>query len=169
MDIVNTWDRDDIANVLFGYGEERQSRKIADALIVARQSAPITTSTELASIVEKVIPRRGKTHPATKTFQALRIAVNDEFSVLETFISEAVSMLSSGGRLAIITFHSLEDRIVKNTFKDLARTNVGTLVHKKPIVASREECKENPRARSAKLRTIEIHEKDSKQMLPLPE
>lgn len=157
IDVVNDWDEQDIANVLFGYGEERASRRIAKAIVTARRDAPIVSTMQLAQVIEQVIPRTGraKIHPATKTFQALRIVVNDELSVLETFIDEAFSILRPGGRLAIITFHSLEDRIVKHRFRAIAADAAGLLVHKKPIVPTREEIINNPRARSAKLRTIE--------------
>jgi len=156
-DIVNEWDEEDIANVLFGYGEERASRKIAAAIVAARQQAPITNAHQLAELVQTVVhtPRRVKTHPATRTFQALRIAVNDEFAVLETLLTDGFSLLGSGGRLAIISFHSLEDRMVKHTFRTLVHDQQAIAVTKKPITASPEEVQNNPRARSAKLRIIE--------------
>ncbi len=154
-DLVNEWDEEDIANVIYGYGEEVKARQIAKAIVTARRTTPIETATALAEVVSTVVPKRGKTHPATKTFQAIRIAVNDEFSVLETFITSAFDALASGGRLVIITFHSLEDRIVKHRFRSLVADGEGSLLTKKPIVASVDEIKRNPRARSAKLRTIE--------------
>ncbi len=157
-DIVNDWAEQDIANVLYGYGEEHYSRRIARAIVEARTKARITTGTILASIIETAVPaayRRGKTHAATKSFQALRIAVNDEFSVLETFIAQAFAVLKPGGRLAIISFHSLEDRIVKLAFKAYVHDQTGVLVTKKPITASEAELAVNPRARSAKLRVLE--------------
>jgi len=156
--IVNEWGEVDIANVLFGYGEETFSRRIAKAIIEARDEAPIEDSKRLADIIYDAVPnfyRKRKTHPATRSFQALRIAVNDEFSVLETFMERAIDSLCSGGRLAIITFHSLEDRIVKQRFKALAADGVVKLVRKKPLAPSDQEQQQNPRARSAKLRTIE--------------
>ena len=157
-DIVNDWAEGDIANVLYAYGEEHYSRRIARAIVEAREKAPITTGKALAAIIESSVPgpyRRGKTHAATKSFQGLRIAVNDEFDVLETFIKSAFMHLRPGGRLAIISFHSLDDRIVKLAFKAFVHDQKGVLVTKKPIVASEAELKMNPRARSAKLRVIE--------------
>lgn len=157
-DIVNEWDEGDIANVLFAYGEEHYSRRIAKAIVEARQRAPITTGAALAAVIAAAVPghyRRGRTHPATKSFQALRIAVNDEFDVLASFIAQAFTRLRSGGRLAIISFHSLEDRIVKLAFKAYTHDHQGVLVSKKPFTASEAELQSNPRARSAKLRVIE--------------
>lgn len=157
-DIVNDWDEVDIANVLYGYGEEHYSRGIARAIVEARSKARIKTAAELAHIISEAVPskyRHGRIHPATKSFQGLRIAVNDEFEKLETFISIAFDRLVPGGRLAIISFHSLEDRIVKQTFRSLSHDQKGVLVSKKPIVASAEELTDNPRARSAKLRVIQ--------------
>lgn len=154
-DIVNEWAEEDIANVIFGYGEERAARRIARAIVAARKQAPIATARELATLVEQTVGKHGKTHPATRTFQALRIAVNDEFSALEALIAAGFAALVPGGRFAIISFHSLEDRIVKHTFRDLVHDHRAVLAHKKPIVPSSDELLTNPRARSAKLRTIE--------------
>jgi len=157
-DIVNEWAAEDIANVLYGYGEEHFSRRIAKAIVEARAEQAITSSLQLADIVSGSVPapyRRRRTHPATKTFQALRIAVNDEFDALNDLLRDGFEALRPGGRMAIITFHSLEDRIVKQTFKAYARDEEGILVHKKPMAPSDEEQKENPRSRSAMLRTIE--------------
>lgn len=156
-DIINEWDEADIANVLYGYGEERASRRLASAIVTARSHGAITTSGQLAAIIEQAYPKRGwqRIHPATKTFQALRIAVNDELSVLEVFLKDAFAALTPTGRLAIITFHSLEDRIVKHTFRTFTEENRGTLITKKPITATPEALQANPRARSAKLRIIE--------------
>jgi 16S rRNA (cytosine1402-N4)-methyltransferase len=157
-DIVNDWNESDIANVIYGYGEEHYSRRIAAAIVAARKKKRIETAKELASIIEQAVPagyRNGRTHAATKSFQALRIAVNDEFTALETFLASAITHLAPGGRLAIITFHSLEDRIVKHTFKEYVRTGLGVLLTKKPIIPTREELQQNPRARSAKLRIIQ--------------
>ncbi|HMO77804.1 MAG TPA: 16S rRNA (cytosine(1402)-N(4))-methyltransferase RsmH [Candidatus Paceibacterota bacterium] len=156
-DIVNSWDEENIADIIYGYGEERNSRRIAKAIVTARERTPIMTSGQLAEIVLQVAPpfaRKGKIHPATKTFQALRIAVNDELQKLEQFISASLTTLASDGILAIITFHSLEDRIVKLRFKEAVVNGQYQLLTKKPITASAEELKENPRARSAKLRLI---------------
>lgn len=157
-DIVNDWAESDIANVIYGYGEEHYSRRIAKAIVEYRAKQEIKTAKELAAIIAEAVPaayRRGKINPATKSFQGLRIAVNDEFEALETFIAHAFARLKPGGRLAIISFHSLEDRIVKLAFRAYIHDQVGVLVTKKPIVASREELNVNPRARSAKLRIIE--------------
>ncbi len=157
-DIVNDWAEADIANVLYGYGEEHYSRRIAKAIVDYRVNQPIETGAVLAQIIADAVPsayRHGRIHPATKSFQGLRIAVNDEFSVLETFITDSFTKLKPGGRLAIISFHSLEDRIVKLAFKAFTHDQKGVLVTKKPITPSSEEIKNNPRARSAKLRIIQ--------------
>lgn len=155
-DIVNLWEESSIADIIFYYSDERRARKIAKAIVDARNKKPIETSKELASIIEGVSPRRGKTHPATKTFQALRIAVNDELKVIEEALTNWLELLSLNGRIAVITFHSLEDRIVKHwmihRFKDKKDIRVIT---KKPIVPTKLELQINPRARSAKLRVIE--------------
>ena len=157
-DIVNDWKEEDIANVFYGYGEERYSRQIAKAIVAYRKTKKIITAAELAEIIFTSVPvsyRHGRIHPATKSFQGLRIAVNDEFTVLEQFIASSWQCLAPGGRLAIISFHSLEDRIVKHTFKNYVQADAGVLITKKPIIASDEELKANPRARSAKLRIIQ--------------
>ena len=162
-DIVNEWEESSIADIIFGYGEERQSRRIAKAIVHARKQAPITTTLQLTACIESVIPRRHfhKVHPATKTFQALRMAVNDELGALETFLKEGFQALAPDGRMAIITFHSLEDRVVKQYFRMLKDAGLGELVTKKPIVASPEELEVNPRARSAKLRIITKQQRSS--------
>jgi len=157
-DIVNEWDEEDVANVIFAYGEEHFSRRIAKAIVESREEAEISSSFQLAEIVYKAVPgpyRRKRTHPATKTFQALRIAVNDEFDALKELLLDGVDLLAPGGRMGVISFHSLEDRIVKHTFKEYERDQKVVLVHKKPIIATPEEQSDNPRARSAKLRTAE--------------
>ena len=156
-DIVNHWAEEDIANVLFGYGDERHSRKIARSIVEKRKIKPITTAEELAEIISSCLPKnpfKKGIHPATKSFQAIRIAVNDELKVLETFIDKAADLLALNGRLAIISFHSIEDRIVKLKFRELVGTGAFKLVNKKPITASDEELVTNPRSRSAKLRII---------------
>ena len=156
FDIVNEWGEDSIADIIFGYGEDRAARKIAKAIVVARKSGPNTTTLQLVSIIESVFPKLHyrKVNPSTKTFQALRIAVNDELGALEQFLKDGFSLLAPGGRMAIITFHSLEDRVVKHYFRELKDADAATLETKKPIVPSGEELKRNPRARSAKLRII---------------
>lgn len=154
-DVVNFWQRENLELILRNYGEERRARKIADAILETRQKKPIETSKELAEIIEKAIGRRGKIHPATKTFQAIRIAVNDELGALSETLPKAFNLLKNGGKMAVISFHSLEDRKVKLFFKEKARQEQAILITKKPIVASREEILSNPRARSAKLRILE--------------
>jgi 16S rRNA (cytosine1402-N4)-methyltransferase len=164
---------DELADVIFELGEERHAKKIARAIKEA--PAPVSTTTELAAICARVIPmieqRKSKIHPATRTFQALRIAVNQELEELEQFLGEFADLLAPGGRCAIISFHSLEDRLVKNAFRDLTWTTslperlareageriepVVELMTKKPIVAGDAEIERNPRARSAKLRVCE--------------
>lgn len=150
-EIVNEWEEDSIADVIYGWGEEHAARRIAKAVIAAREQKPIETSRELAEIVSKVVNRTGKIHPATKTFQALRIAVNDEFGALHEGLQAAYEALEEGGRIAVISFHSAEDRIVKRTMKAWD----GIQITKKPIVPSDEEITKNPRSRSAKLRIFE--------------
>lgn len=157
-DIINEWSEESLRNVLIGYGEERFAHRIVKVIAEHRAHEPIATTGTLVECIEKAVPafyRNGKIHPATKTFQALRIAVNDEFQALESFIPQAIEALRPGGRLAIISFHSLEDRIVKHTFRNYAHDHQAVLVNKKPITASEDELKANPRARSAKLRIIE--------------
>ena len=167
-DLVNKYSERELADLIYQYGEERESRKIARAIVKAR---PIHTTRELVAAIESVSPRRGdRVHPATRTFQALRIAVNDELTSIEEVLPQAVAALKPGGRLAVISFHSLEDRIVKDFFREQSRDLINppyeriyeverkaTLkeVHRKPIVPSEEEIKDNPRARSAKLRIAE--------------
>ena len=151
-DIVNHWDEKTIADTIYEYGEERLSRRIARKIIEQR---PFHTTTGLAYAIGGAFPpkaRRGRIHPATRTFQALRIAVNGELDVLTQFLAKSPDWLNSGGRLAIISFHSLEDRIVKYAYRGDERLQIIT---KKPLVASREEIRENKRSRSAKLRISE--------------
>lgn len=158
-DIVNEWGEDSITDILFGYGEERNARKIAKAIVAARKLAPIETTKQLTECIESVFPPMfyRKVNPSTKTFQALRIAVNDELGTLETFLKDGYAALKPGGKMAIITFHSLEDRVVKQYFRTLKDDDLVTLDTKKPIIASDEELTKNPRARSAKLRIITKH------------
>lgn len=156
-EVVNEWAEEDLANVIFAYGEERAARRIARAITTARDQHEIETASELADIVRSASPRRAGAHrtdPATRTFQALRILVNDELSALETFLNAAWRTLAPGGRLAIISFHSLEDRIVKQTFRSFVASGHGTLITKRPSTPTDRERIENPRARSAKLRII---------------
>lgn len=155
--ILNSWDEHAIELILRGFGEEKSSRKIARAIVEARETRSFETTFDLVEVIEKVRPKKfyERTHPATKTFQALRIAVNEELDALEEGIEKGFQALNSGGRLAIITFHSLEDRIVKRAFKTLVEKNLSTLITKKPITPREEERESNPRSRSAKLRVIE--------------
>ncbi len=152
-DIVNTWEESSIADIIFYYGEEPFARKIAKAIVNARSIKPIKTAKELGEVISLAIKRKGRLHPATKTFQALRIAVNDELSVLKEALSAWWSLLAPGGRIAVISFHSLEDRIVKQWMVRLEDEK--RVITKKPISPSPIETKSNPRARSAKLRIIE--------------
>ena len=152
--IVNGWSQEEITDILQRFGEERWARKIAEAIITERKNKPITTSQQLAELIIKIVPR-GKIHPATKTFQALRIAVNDELNTLTEGLRQSFQRLAPNGRLAVISFHSLEDRIVKFFFKDKEKENLGKILTKKPITPTAEEITKNGRARSAKLRIIE--------------
>jgi 16S rRNA (cytosine1402-N4)-methyltransferase len=151
-EILNTWSAESLLSIIQGWGEEQYARRIVDAICKEREKKEIATTGQLTRLIEKVIPRRGKTHPATKTFQALRITVNNELAGLEDALKKHFSLLSPHGRLAVITFHSLEDRIVKHVFKELAAATVAELYSKKAIQAGDIEKRENPRSRSAKLR-----------------
>ncbi|MFA7310177.1 MAG: 16S rRNA (cytosine(1402)-N(4))-methyltransferase RsmH, partial [Candidatus Paceibacterota bacterium] len=145
-------------DIIFGWGEERYSRRIAKGIVLAREKKPIRTSGELAEVVRSSVPaayRFGRIHPATKTFQALRIAVNDELGALSEGLNAAWELLNPGGRIAVISFHSIEDRIVKRQFVAWAASENGIRITKKPIVAGEEELRTNPRARSAKLRVVQ--------------
>ncbi len=156
--LVATASERELADAIFQYGEERYSRRIARALVRAREEAPVETTGRLAAIVRRAVPRRGfmRIDPATRTFQALRIWVNRELDALDRFISTLAGRLRVGGRLAIISFHSLEDRIVKHTFRALEReAAVATVLTRKPILPADDEVAANPRARSAKLRVTE--------------
>jgi len=155
-EIVNTWSEESLADIIYGFGEERKARVIARALVAAREKKVIETTTELADIVSQAVRSRGKTHPATKTFQALRIAVNDELGALQDGLAAAKEVLSPGGRIAIITFHSLEDRIVKRVFREWERAGLGVVLQKKPYTADSDEVAANPRSRSAKLRGFKM-------------
>lgn len=155
-ELVNHLPERELADLLYEYGEERRSRRIARAIVAAR---PITTTTQLAEVVAAAVGRRGKIHPATQTFQALRIAVNNELDTVAQGLEQALEVLRPGGRLAVISFHSLEDRIVKRYLREQARPAEGSptvrLVTRKPLQASAEEMARNPRSRSAKLRVAE--------------
>lgn len=156
-DVVNSTREDELADIIYQFGEEKFSRQIAKAIVVARKHERITTSGHLADIVAGSVPssyRNGRINPATKTFQALRIYVNDEMGAIKEGLEGAWKILKPGGRIAVITFHSMEDRIVKNFNKDNSKEN-GILITKKPIVPTREEVLGNRRSRSAKLRIIQ--------------
>ncbi len=155
-DILNSWDEHAIELILRGFGEEKDSRKIARAIVDRRETKPFQTTFDLVETVSGAKPKRGydKINPATKTFQALRIAVNDELTALEEGLEKGFEALNDGGRFAVISFHSLEDRIVKNFFRDRAKEERAILINKKPIGPSDEEVRSNPRSRSAKLRVI---------------
>ncbi len=156
--IVNDWGEETIADIIYAYGDERYSRRIAKAIIEARKIKRITNSLELAEIIKNSVPtiyRYGKINPATRTFQAIRIAVNGELEALKSILIKGIPVLRSEGRIAIISFHSLEDKIVKNFFKEQEDRGVGKRITKKPITPTQEEIKMNPRSRSAKLRIFE--------------
>jgi 16S rRNA (cytosine1402-N4)-methyltransferase len=155
---IGSVDERTLADVIYEFGEERHARRIARAVVAARGRGPIETTGQLADVVRRAIPRKGysRIDPATRTFQAIRIWVNRELEGLETFLAEAANRLAPGGRMAVISFHSLEDRIVKHTLRALQAGEIGlTLRTKRPVVPSEAEVERNPRARSAKLRAAE--------------
>jgi len=159
-DVVNRWPEAQLADAIFQFGEERFSRRIARAIVRARERHPLATTKELVSVIEGAVPakyRHGRLHCATRTFQAVRIAVNQELDCLEPALRDAVDVLSPGGRLCVISFHSLEDRIVKHTFRALSGKNDPALVvlTRKPQIPTREESDRNLRSRSAKLRAAQ--------------
>jgi 16S rRNA (cytosine1402-N4)-methyltransferase len=160
-DIVNTWEEKTLADIIYGFGEEKYSRKIAKAIVDARKDKTIQTTFDLVEIIDQAVGRnyRGmKIHPSTRTFQALRIATNSELTNLEQVIEKGFNRLSVGGRMSIISFHSLEDRIVKRAYIALKQKGYANIITKKPIGPNSEEIIINPRSRSAKLRIIEKHE-----------
>lgn len=172
-DIVNTWSQEDLRHILFAYGEERYAPLIAAAIVRQREPAPIETTLELVDVIRSAMPQkalREKQHPAKRSFQAIRIAVNDELGAVDSVMGRAIDRLNPEGRLAIITFHSLEDRIVKNAMAEAVRGCTCPpefpvcvcgkkpklkLISRKPVTAGEEELAANPRARSAKLRVAE--------------
>lgn len=154
-DLVNTLSKDELADILYFYGEERQARRIASRIVEERQNGAFRSTGQLAGVIERAVPRRfhpPKIHMATRSFQALRIAVNNEMENLARVLSTGTSLLMPGGRFCVISFHSLEDRLVKNSFKEERELQVIT---RKPIVPTEREVGQNPRARSAKLRIAE--------------
>ena len=172
-DVVNGYDEDELDRVIFTYGEERWARRIAQFIVKERENKPIETTGELVDIIKKAVPkgaRKDGPHPAKRTFQAIRIEVNGELEVLQKAIDDVAARLAVGGRLCIITFHSLEDRIVKEAFRKqenpcicppqfpvcvCGKKPLGRVITRKPILPSKEELEENPRSRSAKLRVLE--------------
>ena len=173
MDVVNGYSEEKLAEIIFNYGEDRWAKRIAEFIVKEREKAPIETTHQLVSVIKKAVPsgaRKDGPHPAKRTFQAIRIEVNGELELLKQAVMDFAESLNPGGRLAIITFHSLEDRIVKNVYQELAsgctcpkefpvcvcgKKPLGKIITRKPIVASDEELDMNPRARSAKLRVFE--------------
>lgn len=159
-EIVNDWAESSIADILYGWGDERYSRRIAKGIVEAREAeGRITTAKALAAIIERSVPHgyaHGRTHAATKSFQALRIAANDEIGALRDALMGVQLHAAKGARIAIIAFHSIEDRLVKQTFKEWATRGLGEVVTKKPLSPTLDEIKSNPRARSAKLRVFKF-------------
>ena len=157
-EIVNEWKEETLADVFYGYGEETYARRIAKAIVERRDIQPIKTTLELAEVIKDAVPgayRHGRLHPATRSFQAIRMAVNAELPSIEQALPAAWEHLAPGGRIAVITFHSIEDRAVKRIFQKFVKDGGGKLIVKKPLIPSREETSQNPSARSAKLRVIE--------------
>ena len=172
-DVVNTYSRDELKRIIRLYSEEKWADKIATIIVETREKTPINTTFELVNVIERAIPKKLRDknkHPAKRTFQSIRIETNNELGILEKFVNDAFDMLKIGGRMSIITFHSLEDRLIKNIYKDLVggcicpsefpvcmcgRTEKARIITKKPIIPTDEELQENARARSAKLRVIE--------------
>jgi len=159
-DVVNHWSEESISDILYGFGEERFARRIASKIIEFRKEEPIKTTFQLVDIIRSAVPnfyRNGKIHPATRTFQAIRIAINRELENLKEVLESVPRILNPGGRIAIISFHSLEDRIVKRAFLKFEQDEIGKRITKKPLTPTQEEIQENPRSRSAKLRAFEIN------------
>jgi len=158
-DVINNSREEEIVRILKVYGEERFPKRIANAIVLARKKKKIETTIELARVIVEAVPtrfRHGRIHLATRTFQAFRIFVNHELENLETLLTYLPDIVNSGGRVAIISFHSLEDRMVKTSFRDFAKSGICQILTKKPIVPEREEVEHNPRSRSAKLRVIKF-------------
>lgn len=158
LTILNEWAEETIADIIYGYADERYAKRIAKKIVEIRKDKEIKTTDDLVEIIKQAVPaiyQRGKIHFATKTFQAIRMAVNDELGALQEGLVKAFERLSIGGRMAVISFHSGEDRIIKNYFRDQVKNQKGILINKKPIIATKEEITKNPRSRSAKLRIIE--------------
>ena len=159
-DLINTLPETQLARIIHELGEERYSRRIARAIVRVRRQSPLRTTMDLSRVIKESVPRSyrsGRLHPATRTFQAFRMAVNDELGSLKTGLDEVIDVLAPGGRLCVISFHSLEDRVVKQAFRRLAHEapDQWTILTKKPVSPSLQERRTNPRARSAKLRVLE--------------
>lgn len=157
-DVVNTWSLQSLTDIIRGFGEEKYAYRIAKGIVAARENTPIKTTFELVDVIKSSVPKSylyGKIHPATRTFQAIRIAVNAELDAIKEGLKGAWKILSPHGRIAVITFHSLEDRIAKHYFQHLVKEGHAILVNKKPLIPNEDEIKSNPRSRSSKLRVIE--------------
>lgn len=174
MDVVNKYSQKDLADIIYRYGEEKNSRRIAKDIVIARKNKKITTTKELVEIIEKSVPYSKDGHPAKRTFQAIRIEVNNEINPLYNTILDSINCLKNGGRICVITFHSLEDRAVKKAFQEAegkctcpsdlpycvcGSKTLGRIVNKKPIIETKEKQEVNPRSKSAKLRIFERREK----------
>lgn len=155
-EVVNFFSERKLTEIICKYGEERKGAKIAKEIVKRRKIKKITTSKELSEIITSILGKKGKIHPATKTFQALRIYINKELENLEKILTDLPEFMQKEGRVVIVSFHSLEDRIVKNCFRKLVRSKKAILLNKKPVCPSKEEVKNNPRSRSAKLRAIKF-------------
>lgn len=154
-DVVNNYSEIHLAEIFKKYGEEPKAKIIAKSVVAARKIERIKTTKELVEVIEKVSKRHGKLHPATLVFQALRIEVNQELAEIGTALADTIKILNKGGKVAFISFHSLEDRLIKNWSRDLNKKNIVKILNKKPIIASDKEVNINPKSRSAKLRIIE--------------
>ncbi len=163
-EIVNHWAEESLADIIYGYGGERYARRIAKAIVKTREEKEINKTEELVDIVRGAVPasyRHGRINCATKTFQALRITVNDELGAIKEALEKVLSRLNNGGRVAVITFHSLEDRLIKRMFKQWQKEGHGVIITKKPIVPTEEEVTNNKRARSSKLRVFEKNKNEN--------
>lgn len=163
-EIVNRYSKDELLNILWAFGEERFARRIVSKILGRRERSPIETTGQLVAVISEAVPgayRHGRIHPATRTFQALRIAVNQELKSLQTFLSGAAGLLADKAKIVIISFHSLEDRLVKHTFRSWQTQELGSVLTKKPVLASDAEIFKNSRSRSAKLRVFEKNSEEN--------
>lgn len=158
LDLVNGLNKGELYELIYKFGEEKFARRIADAIISTRQVKPFSETEELALLIKKVVRGKTKIHPATKVFQALRIVVNDELNALKDALPETLERIEKNGRIAVISFHSLEDRIVKTIFREWENDGFGQVLTKKPIIPTDNEILDNPRSRSAKLRVFEKYD-----------